>query len=204
MKNCGSSSRLVRLRNRPIGVTRGSPRRAAGAARLDLLAAIHVHRAELQHLDRRIVEAVASLPEEHRAWGADADQGGDRQHDGCRQHEHESGDDPVLDTLGEPRPSRERAVEHPQQRHAGDLGHAVAVELEAGQIGTQAHVHGQVAELLEAGEATAGRVLRQGDDDLIDVPGARELGQIVERTDARGSPPPWPARGCGDRRTGPR
>ena len=95
------------------------------------------------------------------------------------------GDDPVLDALGEPRPAGQRTVEHPQQRHAGDLGHAVAVELEAGQVGAQAHVDGQVAQLLEAGEPAAGRVLRQGDDDLIDVPRARELGQIVERAEHR-------------------
>ena len=67
----------------------------------------------------------------------------------------------------------------------GELGHAVAGQLQPGQVRAQPHVDGQMAQLLEAGEPPARGVLRQGNDDLVDGGGAGESQQVIQRAPHR-------------------
>ena len=57
----------------------------------------------------------------------------------------------------------------------------MAVEAQVRQVGAQPDVDGQMPQPLEAVESAAGRLMRQGDDDLVDRLDSGEAGQILER-----------------------
>ena len=74
-------------------------------------ACVDVHRAELEHLDQLVVEAVALLPEEDRARAVELDGECDERASPARsEQQQQCAEDAVLDMLGDAVPVGQRLV----------------------------------------------------------------------------------------------
>ena len=166
---------------RPTRVTRGSPLVTSFAARR--VGRLDIHRAELEHLDQLVVEAIALLLEENRPAAVEPDRDRDDRHHGERGEQCEAADDLVEQPFHHDVPVGDRAVEHVEHRHRADVGVGARAEPQLVGVRREADVDRQHPELLEhLQDARLGRD-RQREDHEVDAGAAREFDEVVDRAE---------------------
>ncbi len=89
---------------------------------------VRIHGAELPDIDDLIIEAMALLLEDYRAFAVQLDGNGGRQHDGRQEDYSEQAENNVENPLGDGIPVVDWLVENIQHRHRADIGIGAGVE----------------------------------------------------------------------------
>ncbi len=142
-----------------------------------------IHRAELQHLDDLVVEAVAALAEDDRPLAFQPDGDRRRDHQRRKQKQRERRDHDVEDPLGDCVPVGDRLVENVEEGKRAFVGIGARTETQLVGMRRQANVDWQHPEFLQKLQHPLFRRERQRHDEHVDPRHAAELNQFGHRAE---------------------
>ena len=143
---------------------------------------IDIHRAELVNLYQLVVETVAALLEQHRAFAIELDGQRDEQHDGCGADQRKRADDFVEQPFRHHVPVGDRLVENVDHRDVADIGIGARPKPQLVGVRGEADVDRQHPELFQHLQDAALGGNRQREDHQINPGVAGDLDQVVHRT----------------------
>ena len=159
----------------------GDPRIVPGhELRRGRVGLVGVHRAELEHLDQLVVEAVALLLEEDRSAAVEPDRERDQRHHRRGGEKREAADQLVEQPLHHDVPVGDRPVGDVEHRHVADVGIGTWAELQLVRVRREADVDRQHPQLLEHLQDARFRRYWQREDHKVDAGESGELDEVID------------------------